>query len=60
LTGGGAAGPWVAGIIHDATGSYAMAFMVAIGCCVISAAAIWIAAPHKVRLVPGRLPEVLM
>jgi MFS family permease len=57
LTGGGAAGPWVAGIIHDATGSYAMAFMVAIGCCVISAAAIWIAAPHKVRLVPGRLPR---
>jgi MFS family permease len=55
LTGGGAAGPWVAGIIHDATGSYGPAFLFAIACCVISAAAIWIAAPRKVRLVPGRL-----
>lgn len=55
LTGGGAAGPWVAGIIHNTTGSYKLAFLLAIGCCVISAAAIWIAAPRKVRLVPGRI-----
>ena len=55
LIGGGAAGPWVAGIIHDATGSYRLAFLLAIACCVISAAAIWIAAPRKVRLVPGRI-----
>lgn len=54
LIGGGAAGPWVAGIIHDSTGSYRLAFLLAIACCVISAAAIWIAAPRKVRLVPGR------
>lgn len=55
LIGGGAAGPWAAGIIHDATGSYGPAFLLAIACCVISAAAIWIAAPRKVRLVPGRV-----
>lgn len=55
LIGGGAAGPWVAGIIHDATGSYRVAFLLAIACCVISAAAVWIAAPRKVRLVPGRI-----
>ena len=55
LIGGGAAGPWVAGVIHDATGSYRLAFLLAIACCVISAAAIWIAAPRKVRLVPGRI-----
>jgi MFS family permease len=55
LIGGGAAGPWVAGIIHDATGSYRLAFLLAIACCVTSAAAIWIAAPRKVRLVPGRI-----
>jgi MFS family permease len=55
LIGGGAAGPWVAGIIRDATGSYRLAFLLAIACCVISAAAIWIAAPRKVRLVPGRI-----
>ncbi len=55
LTGGGAAGPWVAGVIHDATGSYRLAFLIAIGCCVLSAVSIWIAAPRKVRVVPGQV-----
>lgn len=55
LIGGGAAGPWIAGAIHDATGSYRVAFLLIIGCCVVSAAAIWIAAPRKVRCVPGLL-----
>ncbi|HEX4328378.1 MAG TPA: MFS transporter [Burkholderiales bacterium] len=55
LIGGGAAGPWVTGVIHDVTGSYRMAFLLAIACCVVSAAAIWIAAPRKVRLVQGRV-----
>ena len=55
LLGGGAAGPWVAGVIHDATGSYRLAFLLAIACCAISAAAVWIAAPRTVRLVPGRV-----
>lgn len=55
LIGGGAAGPFVAGVIHDVTGSYQPAFILAIACCVVSAVAIWIAAPRKVRLVPGRL-----
>ena len=54
LIGGGAAGPWIAGTIHDVTGSYRLAFLVIIGCCVVSATAIWIAAPRKVRRVPGR------
>ncbi|MEQ1717201.1 MAG: MFS transporter [Hyphomicrobium sp.] len=57
LIGGGAAGPWIAGVIHDATGSYRLAFFLIIGCCVASAAAIWFAAPRKVRLVPGRAPR---
>jgi len=57
LAGGGAVGPWVAGVIHDATGSYQFAFLLTIACCVVSAAAIWIAAPRKVRLVPGREHE---
>jgi MFS family permease len=55
LTGGGAAGPWMAGLIHDMTGSYRLAFLVVIALCGVSAAAIWLAAPRKVRLVPGRL-----
>jgi MFS family permease len=55
--GGGAAGPWLAGIIHDATGSYRLAFVLAMACCIVSAASIWMAAPRKVRLVPGRMPR---
>lgn len=57
LIGGGAAGPWVTGVIYDATGSYRAAFLVSIGCCVVSALAIWIAAPRKVRLVSGKIPK---
>ena len=51
LIGGGAAGPWMTGAIHDATGSYAPAFAVMIALCAISAMAIWLSAPRKVRLV---------
>jgi MFS family permease len=54
LIGGGAAGPWVAGIVRDSSGSYRLAFLLAIACCAVSTAAIWIAAPRKVRLVLGR------
>jgi MFS family permease len=52
---GGAAGPWVAGALYDATGSYTPAFSIAIGCSAVSAGAIWLAAPRKVRAVAGRV-----
>src|SRR5438552_1991848 len=48
---GGAAGPWVAGALHDATGSYAPAFSLALAGSVFSALAIWLAAPRRVRAV---------
>lgn len=51
---GGAAGPYVTGLIHDLTGSYDLAFRIGIGASLVSAAAIWIAAPGKVRSVAGR------
>ena len=51
---GGALGPWLTGLAYDLTGSYAAGFWIAIGCCIYSAAAIWIAAPRKVRAVAGR------
>jgi len=51
---GGAAGPWIAGILHDAWGNYAPAFWISIGCSTLSAAAIWMASPGKVRAVAGR------
>jgi MFS family permease len=55
---GGAAGPWVTGVLHDFTGNYDLAF--AIGICVsaLSALAIWQAAPRKVRAVAGRLHRI--
>lgn len=52
---GGAVGPWVTGVIYDRAGSYTLAFWIAIACSVISAVAIWLAAPRKVRVVAGRL-----
>jgi len=52
---GGAAGPWLTGALHDATGSYTLAFWIAFGASLVSALAIWLAAPRKVRLVAGRV-----
>jgi MFS family permease len=52
---GGAAGPWVTGLLEDTTGSYAPAFSIAAGLCLLSAVAIWLAAPRKVRAVAGRV-----
>ncbi len=52
---GGATGPWVTGALYDATGSYALAFWIAIVGAVIAAVAIWLASPRKVRAVAGRI-----
>jgi MFS family permease len=52
---GGALGPWLTGALHDATGSYALAFVIAIACAAVSALAIWLAAPRHVRAVAGRV-----
>ncbi len=53
--GGGAAGPWLAGLLYDRTGSYAPIFWIEIGLCVVSALAIWRASPGSVRAVAGRV-----
>jgi len=55
---GGAAGPWIAGLLHDHFGGYAPAFWLSIGLCLVSAAAIWLAAPRKVRAVSGGMHRV--
>jgi MFS family permease len=52
---GGAAGPWLTGLLHDLTGSYTAAFAVAIVVSVLSAFAIWRASPRKIRAVAGQL-----
>jgi MFS family permease len=54
---GAGIGPWVAGLVHDYTGSYTAAFWTAIGCSAVSVLAMWLAAPRKVRLVAGRAPR---
>jgi MFS family permease len=56
---GGAAGPWIAGVLYDATGTYSVAFWIAIGCSVVSILAIWLAAPRKVRAVAGRADRLI-
>jgi len=52
---GGAAGPLVTGVLHDLSGSYTLAFLIGIGVSGLSAVAIWLASPGKVRAVAGRL-----
>ena len=52
---GGALGPWATGLAFDLTGGYAPGFYIAIGCCVFSAVAIWMAAPREIRAVAGKM-----
>ncbi len=52
---GGAAGPYVTGLIHDLTGSYRLAFLIGIAVSLASAAAIWMAGPRQIRAVAGRV-----
>ena len=54
---GGAVGPWLTGALYDASGSYALAFSLAIGCSIVSAACIWFAAPRQIRAVAGRIAK---
>ena len=53
--GGGAAGPFVTGVLHDRTGNYRAAFGIGVAVSVVSALAIWQAAPRHVRVVAGRV-----
>jgi MFS family permease len=54
---GGAAGPWATGILFDLSGSYTVAFAAGIVVSVLSAVAIWLASPGKVRAVSGKLAQ---
>lgn len=58
LIGGSALGPWLTGALHDALGSYALAFGLAAGLSALSAIAVWMAAPRKVRAVAGRTDRI--
>ena len=55
---GGAVGPWATGVLFDAHGSYTIAFWIGVAVSMVSALAIWQAAPRKVRAVAGRMYRV--
>jgi MFS family permease len=44
---GGGIAPWFGGFVYDLTGSYRMAFLIAIGFCVTGAACFWLARPPR-------------
>jgi len=50
-------GPWLTGVLYDATGSYTAAWWLAIAATVVSGASVWFASPRKVRVVAGRVPR---
>lgn len=55
---GGAAGPWLTGVLYDLAGNYTLAFAIAMLVSGLSALSIWQAAPRKVRAVAGRLHKL--
>lgn len=52
---GGAAGPWLTGLIHDRTDSYAAAFWIGVTVSVVSILSIWMAGPRQIRAVAGQM-----
>jgi MFS family permease len=52
---GGFIGPWFGGWIFESTNNYQVAFIVAMTLYAIGCTAIWLAAPRKVRMVPGQV-----
>src|ERR1700732_5096221 len=52
---GGAAGPLVTGVLHDLSGNYTLAFVIGIGVSALSAVAVCMPPPGKLRAVAGRL-----
>jgi len=44
---GGGVAPWFGGYVHDLTGSYRIAFLIAVGFCAVGAACFWLARPPR-------------
>ena len=51
---GGAFGAWFAGFIYDQMKSYVPLFIIMIICSICASVTIWLAAPLKIRVVPGK------
>jgi len=59
---GGAIGPWLGGWLFEIYGNYSLAFLVAIILYALACAAVWLAAPRKIRRIirktsPADLPQ---
>ena len=52
---GGSIGPWFGGLLFELAGSYRAAFIISGLLLVLAIGAIWLAAPRKVRMVPGKI-----
>jgi MFS family permease len=46
---GGGVAPWFGGFVHDLTGSYRIAFLIAVGFCALGATCFWLARPPRSR-----------
>jgi MFS family permease len=44
---GGGVAPWFAGALHDVTGSYRVAFLIAVGFCAMGSVCFWLARPRR-------------
>lgn len=55
---GGAAGPWLTGVLHDYYGNYTLAFSIGIFLALAGGMTVFMASPGKVRAVAGRLPRI--
>jgi MFS family permease len=47
---GGGIAPWFGGVVHDLTGSYRLAFLIAVGFCALGAVCFWLARPRRRNL----------
>lgn len=56
---GGAFGAWFAGFVYDVAGSYLPVFVILIIFALFSSLGIWLAAPSKIRRVPGQAKSVI-
>lgn len=50
---GSSLGPWVSGLLFDWTGAYNLSLVLSATAACLSAAGMWLAAPRRVRQVPG-------
>jgi MFS family permease len=51
---GAAFGAWFGGFLHDQVGNYLPFFIIVIACALLACFSVWIAAPRKIRRVPGK------